>query len=59
MQLIFFLVSLHISKDFSLCDHDFNSLTDECKHCKEKFNFEADCEVTTHIPDRKSTFELN
>ena len=26
----FFLVSLHISKDFSLCDHGFNSRTDKC-----------------------------
>ena len=27
--------------------------------CEEKFHFEADREVPTHVPDRKSTFEVN
>lgn len=58
MQLIFFLFN-YIYQKISDCVIMILILGLMRGNCEEKFHFEADCEVPTHVPDRKSTFEVN
>ena len=58
MQLIFFWFN-YIYQKISDCVIMILILGLMRVHCEEKFHFEADREVPTHVPDRKSTFEVN